>query len=213
MGDDETTQLQAVLRAIAQLTEEVQRLREGFPEADADGHRRYHEEIMQAMADRRRLRQELITHLLKTSSWAALAQVRGGDAMKTIIWGAAGVAALLGAVLALVLANWLYFAPRAEAAGQALEAANQRAGRALDANERCAADVDTANKAVAALKQAADVRAASAAAAAAEAQGRATEAEKTAADLARRRPSKPADLCGSLEELLTDAIKERRTAQ
>ncbi|WP_059415630.1 MULTISPECIES: hypothetical protein [Cupriavidus] len=75
MGEDDPTQLQAVLRAIAELTEEVRRLRTGFPEGDSDGHRRYHEEIMQAMADRRKLRQELITHLLKTSSWAALAGV------------------------------------------------------------------------------------------------------------------------------------------
>lgn len=133
--------------------------------------------------------------------------------MKTINWGAAGVAALLGAVLAIVLANWLYFAPRAAAAGQALEAANQRAGRAQDANERCAADVDTANKAVAVLKQAADERAASAAAALVEAQARATEEEKKASDLARRRPSKPADLCGSLDELLTEAIKGRRAGR
>ncbi|WP_059415635.1 hypothetical protein [Cupriavidus basilensis] len=133
--------------------------------------------------------------------------------MKVINWSAAGVAALLGGVLALVLANWLYFAPRAEAAGQALAAANQLAGRVQDANERCAADVGTANAAVAALKQAAETRAASAAAALAEAQGRATEAEKKADYLARRPPSKPADLCGSLDELLTEAIKERRTAQ
>ena len=75
MGEDEPAQLQAVLRAIADLTEEVRRLRTGFPQDDADGHRRYHEEIMQAMADRRKLRQELIAHLLKTSSWAALAGV------------------------------------------------------------------------------------------------------------------------------------------
>lgn len=133
--------------------------------------------------------------------------------MKAINWSVAGVAALLGGVLALVLANWLYFTPRAEAAGQALEAANQRAGRVQDANQRCAADVDTANEAVAALKLAAEGRAASAAAARAEAQVRATVAEKKAADLARRPPSKPADLCGSLDELLTEAIKERRAGR
>lgn len=76
MGAEDLTQNQAVLQAIAELSEQVKHLRTtGFPEGDAEGHRRYHEEVMQAMADRRRLRQELTTHLLKTSSWAALAGV------------------------------------------------------------------------------------------------------------------------------------------
>lgn len=66
---------QAVAKAIADLTEEVRRLRAGFPEGDAEGHRRYHEEVMDQMADRRKLRQELISHLVKTSTWAALAGV------------------------------------------------------------------------------------------------------------------------------------------
>lgn len=61
--------LQAELQENTRTTE---RLLEGFANGDTDGHRRYHEEVIQAMADKRKLRQELITHLLKTSSWAAL---------------------------------------------------------------------------------------------------------------------------------------------
>ena len=133
--------------------------------------------------------------------------------MKTINWGACGLSALLGAVLAVVLAYPLYFAPRADAASQALQAATERAGRTQDANERCAADVDKANGAVAVLKAAAAERASQVAAALAQAEGRAAAAEGKAADLARRPPGKPADLCGSLDELLTEAIKERRAGR
>lgn len=133
--------------------------------------------------------------------------------MLAIPWRSCGVAALLGAVVAVVLAYLLYFEPRAEAASQALQAAAERAGRVLDANERCAADVDKANGAVAALKAAAAERASQAAAALAQAEGRAAVAEGKAADLGRRPPARPADLCGSLDELLTEAIKERRAGR
>ncbi|MCP3022322.1 hypothetical protein [Cupriavidus basilensis] len=126
---------------------------------------------------------------------------------------ACGVAALLGAVLAVALAERLYFAPRADAAGQALQAATERAGRVQDANERCAADVDKANGATAALKAAAAERVSQAAAALVQAEGRAAAAEGKAADLARRPPARPADLCGSLDELLTETIKERRAGR
>lgn len=53
-------------------TRKTDRILKAFPNDDTDGHRSYHEEIIQSMADKRKLRQELITHLLKTSSWAAL---------------------------------------------------------------------------------------------------------------------------------------------
>lgn len=133
--------------------------------------------------------------------------------MPTIPWRACGVAALLGAVLAVVLAYLLYFAPRADAAAKALQAATERTGRVQDANARCAADVDKANGAVAALKAAADERASRVAAALAQAESRAAAAEGKGTELARRPPGKPADLCGSLDELLTEAIKERRAGR
>ncbi|MGE8366984.1 hypothetical protein [Cupriavidus sp.] len=133
--------------------------------------------------------------------------------MKTMNWGACGLSAALGAVLGVVLAYLVYFAPRADAADQALLAATERAGRVLDANKRCSADVDKANGAVAALRKAATERASHSAAVLAEAEGRAAAAERQAGDLASRPPAKPADLCGSLDELLTEAIKERRAGR
>ncbi|AJG19440.1 hypothetical protein [Cupriavidus basilensis] len=96
--------------------------------------------------------------------------------MKTVIWGACGLAALLGAVLAVMLAYLLYFAPWTDAAAQALQAATERAGRVQDANERCTADVDKANGAAAALKAAAAERAGQVAAALAQAESRAVAA-------------------------------------
>jgi hypothetical protein len=73
--------------------------------------------------------------------------------------------------------------------------------------------VGKANDAVIALKAEAAERASRAAEALAEAEGRAATAEGRAADLARRPPARPADLCGSLDELLTEAIKERRAGR
>ncbi|MDF3837166.1 hypothetical protein P3W85_30045 [Cupriavidus basilensis] len=133
--------------------------------------------------------------------------------MPTIPWRACGVAALLGGVLAVVLAHLLYFAPRADAAAQALQAATEHAGRVQDANERCATDVEKANGAVATLKAATAERAGQVAAALAQAESRAAAAEGKAAGLARRPPARPADLCGSLDELLTEVIKERRAGR
>ncbi|AOZ05975.1 hypothetical protein [Cupriavidus malaysiensis] len=116
---------------------------------------------------------------------------------------AAGV--VLGAMAA---AGW--YGPQLGAANQAKAAAVERAGQLQGANERCAGDVDRANGAVAALRREAEERARHAASEVAAAAGRARMAEARAADLARRPPAKPDDLCGSLDELLTQAINERR---
>lgn len=44
----------------------------GFPGGDYDGHRRYHELIIEREEQRQLIRREVITHLIKGSTWAAL---------------------------------------------------------------------------------------------------------------------------------------------
>ena len=44
----------------------------GFPGGDYDGHRRYHELIIEREEQRQIIRREVITHLLKGSTWVAL---------------------------------------------------------------------------------------------------------------------------------------------
>lgn len=44
----------------------------GFPDGDYDGHRRYHELLIEREEQRRQIRREVITHLIKGSTWAAL---------------------------------------------------------------------------------------------------------------------------------------------
>lgn len=43
-----------------------------FPGGDFDGHRRYHELLIAREEQRQQIRREVITHLLKGSTWAAL---------------------------------------------------------------------------------------------------------------------------------------------
>lgn len=43
-----------------------------FPGGDFDGHRRYHELLISREEQRQQIRREIITHLLKGSTWAAL---------------------------------------------------------------------------------------------------------------------------------------------
>ncbi|MNL24420.1 hypothetical protein D3C87_1458530 [compost metagenome] len=43
-----------------------------FPGGDFDGHRRYHELLISREEQRQQIRREVITHLLKGSTWAAL---------------------------------------------------------------------------------------------------------------------------------------------
>ena len=43
-----------------------------FPEGDFDGHRRYHELLISREEQRQQIRREVITHLLKGSTWAML---------------------------------------------------------------------------------------------------------------------------------------------
>jgi hypothetical protein len=50
----------------------IDQLLKAFPDADVEGHRRYHEEVMQGLAERKRIRQALLVHVLKSSTWAVL---------------------------------------------------------------------------------------------------------------------------------------------
>lgn len=78
-SDDQKSPLDQIMASINELRQEVrdskaaiESIFKAFPEGDIGGHCRYHEEIIQSMVDRRKLRQELISHLVKSSTWAAL---------------------------------------------------------------------------------------------------------------------------------------------
>lgn len=43
-----------------------------FPAGDFDGHRRYHELLIAREEQRQQIRREILTHLLKGSSWAMI---------------------------------------------------------------------------------------------------------------------------------------------
>lgn len=118
-------------------------------------------------------------------------------------------AALAGLVLG-GLASGAWYGPRLERADRDLVGARGELRQVADANQQCGRDVDMANGAVKALRDEADARAKQAASAVAAGEGRARVAEAKAVDLARRLPARPDDLCGSLDELLTETIKERR---
>lgn len=70
-----TDQVAAMRDELADNTRKTDQILKGFPQGDPDGHRRYHEEVIQKMADNRKLRQELVMHLAKTSSWLAFVGV------------------------------------------------------------------------------------------------------------------------------------------
>jgi hypothetical protein len=44
----------------------------GFPDGDLDGHRRYHELLIAREEQRQVIRREVVTHLLKSSTWIAI---------------------------------------------------------------------------------------------------------------------------------------------
>lgn len=49
----------------------------GYPGGDADGHRRYHEALITREEQSIAMRQEIITHLAKTSTWVMLVGLLG----------------------------------------------------------------------------------------------------------------------------------------
>lgn len=67
-----TASVEAMRGELAENTRKTEEVLKGFPLGDPDGHRRYHEEVIQQIADRRKLWQELLTHAVKTSTWLAL---------------------------------------------------------------------------------------------------------------------------------------------
>jgi hypothetical protein len=58
-------------------TRKIEAILKGFPDGNPEGHRVYHEEIMQAIADRKRIRQAVLEHLLKTSTWLVVLGLGG----------------------------------------------------------------------------------------------------------------------------------------
>lgn len=133
--------------------------------------------------------------------------------LETLSVGARTALAAVALLAAAALGAWLashWYRPQLDAAITRASDAQTKLGAALAANQQCSADVGKANDAVATLKDAAAQREASAAAAVAQAQTRADAAQARAADLAKQPPSKPADLCASLDDLLTTQIRVRR---
>lgn len=70
-----------LLRKILEKQDEMERMFMGaFPGGDLDGHRRYHEEVILMMQDRRKLRAAVIEQVVKGSVWALII------AGVTILW-------------------------------------------------------------------------------------------------------------------------------
>ncbi|MCJ9707674.1 hypothetical protein ACLQ9R_01520 [Bordetella hinzii] len=63
------TEMEALRREMLALSASVKM---AFPGGDFDGHRRYHELLIAREEQRQQIRREVITHLLKGSTWAAL---------------------------------------------------------------------------------------------------------------------------------------------
>ena len=66
------TSLELIRTELSENTRSISQILKGFPESDPDGHRRYHEEVLLQMSERRKFRQEIMTHLAKASAWPAL---------------------------------------------------------------------------------------------------------------------------------------------
>lgn len=68
----------SLLRLILERQLELEKMIMGaFPGGDFEGHRRYHEEVIQDMQDRRRMRNGIYEHLFKMGLWTL---VLGGAA-------------------------------------------------------------------------------------------------------------------------------------
>jgi hypothetical protein len=63
------TEMEALRREMLALSAAV---KTAFPGGDFDGHRRYHELLISREEQRQQIRREVITHLLKGSTWAML---------------------------------------------------------------------------------------------------------------------------------------------
>ncbi|WP_439685113.1 hypothetical protein MNJPNG_06420 [Cupriavidus oxalaticus] len=67
--------VQQLSKQVGEIREDLDRVLAAFPDDDPDGHRRYHDDLKQAAADRRRFYQELALHVAKASTWVALCGV------------------------------------------------------------------------------------------------------------------------------------------
>lgn len=78
-GEGNTDVLQAILEklnetiaCVRKLEEQVAAINSGFPAGDPESHRRYHETIIEDLAERRRLRQAIQEKTISGLIWAAL---------------------------------------------------------------------------------------------------------------------------------------------
>lgn len=73
--------VEGLLRQILAKQDEMEKMFMGaFPGGDVEGHKRYHEEVILQMQDRRKLRQAVREQIIKGSVWAL------GIAMCTAAW-------------------------------------------------------------------------------------------------------------------------------
>jgi hypothetical protein len=63
------SEMEAIRREMMALSASV---KTAFPGGDFDGHRRYHELLISREEQKQQIRREIITHLLKGSTWAML---------------------------------------------------------------------------------------------------------------------------------------------
>lgn len=65
-------QLDEIKTDLGKLSEKVDNVLKAFPDSDIEGHRRYHELIIEDMAERRRLRQAIKEKTISGLLWAVL---------------------------------------------------------------------------------------------------------------------------------------------
>lgn len=76
-NDAHASVLAEMQESVAANTRKIDELRQAFPDGNVEGHRMYHEAIMQEIADRKRIRQAVLEHLLKTSTWLVILGLGG----------------------------------------------------------------------------------------------------------------------------------------
>ncbi|WP_026641109.1 hypothetical protein [Bordetella petrii] len=67
--DQRTRDNEALQREIMALSAAV---KTGFPDGDLDGHRRYHELLIEEALERKRMRSAIFIHVAKSSTWALI---------------------------------------------------------------------------------------------------------------------------------------------
>jgi hypothetical protein len=70
-GISETT-MPTINKTLDEVLRQLVQLRNGFADGDADGHRRFHEALIKREEERSAIRRELISHLVKVSTWSAI---------------------------------------------------------------------------------------------------------------------------------------------